>query len=322
MGFTAQILSLEEKKRMIDSIRLCLPLAAAEGLTGRLKDYRRRDINTGFGTIGTMKVYQSLDGVTFKGSLPKYLRGENITPISRAGVKAAIEKLETETGLNLSTAVVGSVEVGTSIILREKPAEYLQLFGDPAVFHKIIYTRGGYIETVLYSTPTGAFSFCAYDKSREMKAKRAPIPELFAGHNVLRLEYRIIRRRGIRAKLRRDLTAYDLFDYDTYRDLKDLFYKSYRNIPKTGRGVFIDTRQAITPARLEGLEAAQYRQTYRKEHNAMLQTFCEAGLITKKNLDRIRAMDRRQGRDYSISDKNPLIEELDGYIRTAAAYAG
>jgi hypothetical protein len=222
-------------------------------LTARLADYRRRDVNTGTGTIGAMRVYHNLDGVTIHGSLAKYLQGENMTTLSRAGVRAAIEKLETETDLDLAGAVVGSLEVGTSIILKERPGEYLRLFGDPPVYAKAVYSKAGFLETVAYGTPTGAFQFCAYDKTKEMTDKRQAIPELFSGRNVLRLEYRIIRRRGVRARFGRDLTAHDLFDYDTYRQLQGLFYRAYQAIPKTGRVCYIDKSKSMTPARLEQL---------------------------------------------------------------------
>jgi hypothetical protein len=316
--FTPQILGGTRRGEMIDAIRLHIPPGEAQGLTTRLNDFRRRDIHTGTGTIGTMRVYQNLDGVTIHGSLAKYLREENITPLSRAGVQEAIGKLERETGLNLSAAVLGSVEIGTSIVLKEKPAEYLRLFGDPAVYAKCVYSKSAFLESVSFGTSTGAFQFSVYDKGREMADKRQTIPRLFSGKNVLRLEYRIIRRRGIQAKFRRDLTAYDLYNYEVYRKLQGYFLEAYQAIPKTGRRVYIDTSKPMTPARLEQLQAEQYRQLFPLEYKAGLQALKETGALTEKNLERIRARDRRQGRDFAISDKSPLIAELDNYVSTAA----
>jgi hypothetical protein len=214
--------------------------------------------------------------------------------------------------------VVGSLEVGTSVILKERPAEYLRLFGDPPVYTKSVYSKAGFIETVSFGTPTGAYQFCAYDKGREMADKRQAIPLLFSGCNTLRLEYRIIRRRGIRARFRRDLTARDLFDYDTYRELQKLFYRAYKAIPKTGRVCYIDTSKPMTPARLEQLQAEQWRQTYPEKYNAGLQALRETGALTKKNIERIRAGARRRGQDFSMSEKSPLIAELDAHVYNAA----
>jgi hypothetical protein len=303
---------------MIDKTKLHIPLRAAQDLTARLTDYRRRDTNTGTGMLGAMRVDQNLDGITIQGSLAKYLQGENITPLSLAGIREAIEKLETETGLLLKggggEAVVRTVEVGTSVIVKEKPSEYLRLFGDPPVYKKSVHSKDGCLETVAYGTPTGAFQFSAYDKGREMAGKRQAVPPLFSGQNVLRLEYRIIRQRGIRARFRRDLTPYDLFDNDIYRKLQELFLREYEKIPKTGRVCFIDTSKQITPARLEELCAEQYRQLLPLKYNADLQVLREAGAVTDKNFRRIRRKDRQRCRDISISDKSLLIAELDALV--------
>ncbi len=138
----------------------------------------------------------------------------------------------------------------------------------------------------------------------------------------MRLEYRIIRRRGIRAKFGRDLTAYDLFNYEIYRKLQGLFLESYKAIPKNGRHVFIDTAKTITPAKFEELQAEQWRQSYPEEYNAYLQRLKESGAVTNKSLERIRARNRKQNKDYTISDTSPLIAELDSHVYNAAMYGG
>jgi hypothetical protein len=306
---------------LIDAIRLYIPRKAAQDLASRLKDFRRRDINTGQGKLDNMTISQNLDGVMIKGSIAKFLNGENCTPLTRQGVREAIEKLETETGLDLSAAVIGSAECGSTFILKENPAEYLRLFGFPPTYKKTDhYSTVGQLETVSFGTPTGSFQFCGYDKTREMKDKRRPLPPMFSGCNCLRLEHRIIKRRGIRAKFNRDLTAYDLFDYETYRQLQALFLEAYQAIPKTGRRVYIDTSRPVTPAELEKRQAEQYRQGDHAGYLVTLQKLREAGTLTEKNLERIRARDRQQGRDYSLSDTSPLIAELDSHVLNTALY--
>jgi hypothetical protein len=41
------------------------------------------------------------------------------------------------------------------------------------------------------------------------------------------------------------------------------------------------------------------------------QSFRESGALTNKNLERIRAAERRRDREYTVSDTSPLITELD-----------
>jgi hypothetical protein len=308
---------------MIDKIILRVPRTELQGLLPRLKEYRIMDVHTGAGRIGTMRVLHNMDCIRIRGSLPKYLRGQNVTPLTRHWIKDGIRKLEDETGLDLSRARVDSLEVGTTIILSHKPGEYLRLFGDlSAKFDKNSHSKAGELLTVSYGSSTGSFQFCAYDKGREMKDKREELPELYRGSNCLRLEYRIIKRQGIRGKFNRDLTAHDLFDYDVYGKLQSLFYEAYRRIPKMGRLVYVDTSKPLTPARLEELEAERYRQSFTEEYNHHVQILNESGCISKKNLQRIRARNRRNDRDYSLSDKNHLIAELDCLVQINCEMTG
>ncbi|MDR2632755.1 MAG: hypothetical protein LBC51_03915 [Treponema sp.] len=297
---------------MIDKIRLRVEGAKAD--TAHIKDWRRLDTHTGTGHLGNVKISQYLDGVGIIGSLAKYLNGENMTPLTRRGVETAIRKLETETGISLGAAIVTQIEVGKTCVVKRCPSEYIRLFGDPPRYGRHEYRRGGMVETVNYSTPHGSYSLCVYDKAAEMKGRGAKIPALFEACNCLRIEYGIDRRQGIKARFGHDLTAYDLFEYETYRRLQMLFLESYKAIPKTGRVVCLDKARQVTPAELEKQEAAAYREAHNDTHLAAIQTLKEAGAISDKNLERIRERDRRQRRDYTTSDVSPLIAELDGIL--------
>ena len=299
-------------------MRLKLPGTCGGTYRARLENYRRSDTSTG--NIGAMRVSHNLDGATVRGSIAKFLNEENVSPLSRATVRAAVEKLETALGTDLSRAVVCSVEFGMSVILKEKPAEYLRLFGDPPVYGKHEYSKGGVLETVLYGTPTGTYQFTAYNKGKEMADRRQMVPELFAGQNVLRLEWRVLRQRGIKAKFGHHLTAHDLYGYDTYQKLQGHFLDAYNAVPKMGRVVYVDKSGPVTLARLEELKAEAWRQSDTVGYKAFMQGLVRSRDLSAKNLERIRAKDRQLGRDFSVSDTSPLIAELDGHVRKAAVH--
>jgi hypothetical protein len=105
-----------------------------------------------------------------------------------------------------------------------------------------------------------------------------------------------------------------LYDHDTYRKLQALLLEHYKKIEKTGRIVFIDASKNTTPSMLEALEAEAFRQSHPKEYADTLQRAKEEGTITAKSLERIRASNRKRAKDYAISDKNPLIAELDAHL--------
>ena len=134
---------------------------------------------------------------------------------------------------------------------------------------------------------------------------------MFEGSNVLRLEYKIVRRRGIKAKFHRDLTAYDLFNPVVYQKLQSLFLEAYQTIPKFGRQFFIDTSENITPKKWDEILVEQYRHAFPNEYRHLLQSLRESGAVSDKSFERIRVTERKREREYRLIDKSPLIEELD-----------
>jgi hypothetical protein len=262
-----------------------------------------------------MGVFMGLDSIIIHGSLAKYLNSENVSNLTYLQVEEAILKLENDTGINLATAIVKMVECGVSIITNEQPAEYLKLFGYPARFTRREYATMTGVETVTYSTQTGSYQFSGYNKALEVqRKKKQEMPTMFEGVNILRFEYKIVRRRGIKAKFKRDLTAYDLFNPAVYRELQNLFIEAYQAVPKFGRQCHIETLEKVTPKVWIELLAEQYRQTFPKECLHLLKVLRESGALTDKNHERIRAANRAREQKYTFVDKSPLVAELDARV--------
>lgn len=270
-----------------------------------------------------MRILETLDGVTVSGSVAKYLNGENVTPITRATYELALSKLQDETGLDLRTAVLRRVDFGASVITARPPAEYLFNFGILPRYKQRVENGNVGIESITYHTRAGALRFCAYDKKREALDKGSVIPELYQGCHILRLEYRIVKRQGIKDKLGggADLSPLALVESETYRNLAGLFWKFYDSIPKTGRQVFLDGEKEYTPKEVTDILAEGYRQTAPQVYRAILQTLFERGRLSGKSWERIKAQERRNGQDFTFSDTNGLIAELDEKVR-ARAFGG
>lgn len=230
----------------------------------------------------------------------------------------AIQGLQSMTGLDLSKAVLVSVEVGTSVILEHSCSEYIRLFDYLPPYTRVIYGKSS-IESVEYYTRTGSHSFKAYDKIKEMQSKRQDIPELYKDTSVLRLEY-TIKRQGIKKKFNKDIILYDICDKSTYEALKALFYEFYRKIPKTGREIFLEKGGAVTPSNLEKLLAECFRQKCPEEYKDLIGRLEYAGMLTDKSKERIKAQERKNAKNYTFSDVNKLIVELDGKIDCRAVY--
>ena len=300
---------------MIDNVCLKIPKKGNEGIIDKLQDRWWRDTSTYSGHIQNMGVFINLDSIIIHGSLAKYYKGENIVELTFQQVKEAIKKLENETGINLESAIIKMIECGMSVITKEQPSEYMKLFGYPARYTRHEYATITGVETVTYSTQTGAYQFSMYNKILEVqRKKKQSIPALFNGVNILRLEYKIVRRRGIKDKFKRDLTAYDLLDLEIYQKLQNLFIEAYQAIPKFGWQCNIETKEKVTPKIFNELLAEQYRQTFPKEYLHFLKVLKESGALTDKNLERIRATNRAKEKKYQSIEKSPLITELDDLV--------
>jgi hypothetical protein len=280
----------------------------------------RSDVNTFRGKIRNMGIYKNLNCLIIYGSLAKYLQGENITPLNKEKVKQAIEKLEQDIGLNLNNSVVASAEFGTSIITKEKPFEYLGLFGYVNRLKRSEISERTGVETITYFSRTGSFEFVGYDKVKEMLDKKQDIPPLFAKSNVLRLEYRIRKKRGIEAKFKGGLSAYSLFDKEVYNKFQRLFFDTYKSIDKMGQLVYADKSKKITPAKFRILQAEQYRQSFPKDYRYFIQQLKASGKLSFKDLERIRAENHKWGNDIHILEQSTLIKELDALVYDRVMY--
>lgn len=304
---------------MIDKINFLIPIAdATEWKTQKcVNELHTPYADCYIGKVKNLEIRQNLVSVSIVGSLAKFYHGENMSVLQKHGyvdeVKESLEKLESETKINLSNAVVREIEIGTSEILKNPCADYLSLFGVLGGRYKILRIYGTELETVSYQTRTGFFEFYAYDKTKEMTDRRqgGKIPDEYKNKNVLRLELRIKGKQGIRSIFKRELKPYDLTDKEVYAELKNQFYEFYKSIPKMGREVFADKSKATKPQEIEKLCAEQFRQTNTDIYNNLV----SQSNLTDRNKKALQVQNKRNQSDSNISERNDLILELDEKIR-------
>jgi hypothetical protein len=174
------------------------------------------------------------------------------------------------------------------------------------------------LESVCYFTKSGAYEFKAYDKTQEMNdtGNEKRIPEVCQKQNVIRLEYKIKKRQGIKDKFGRDLNPYDLCDRTVYRKLRELFYDFYKSIPKVGRNMFINATTEITPQDLEKILASQFMQWNPDSFGAVVSQCRDKGILSDRNYRRVQQTERQYKNNCEVSERNDLILELDEKIRS------
>lgn len=264
---------------------------------------------------------QCIDRLVITANLPKILNGENINPLSRKQVKESCDFLESLLHIDLKTAIVRYVEVGTSIITKEPPGKYLSLFGDHSRLKRNHITQIGKTETVLYFSEKGSYSFSGYDKMAEVlsksKEKQMSVPLVYQGQNVLRLELKIKKSAAIRKKFGQDLYLHDLYDHDVYTKLKNLFHEWYLDIPKTGREVFFNAEYLLTCSDINNAQAMLHRQLLPDDNRILL--LAVKPQMTDYNFKRTKDLYRKDydetGYKQSVqSIRSDLIAELDSHI--------
>lgn len=184
---------------MIDKVTIWLDRVQMGGVAPKQivtfldEGYETTKIQTGevsvSGHIENLIIKVGDNGVSIIGSLPKYLHGNNIFS-NRGDTKQAINKLEDTLHINLSEALVTSLEFGTTFRMKHPVSSYIQRLGDiPRLERCNIDGRG----STLYYQHKGKQQpkvLCFYDKGAEIQCKGRILSNDLIEANLLRYELR------------------------------------------------------------------------------------------------------------------------------------
>lgn len=194
------------------------------------------------GNVGNLKVSLNRFQVKVKdGSLCKWYLGSNFQTMGRQDTERAIEQLSDTLHLPMSKAVVTRIDVAQNFCTKHPPEVYFNHLGLLKYATRLQEPNGVY-----YSQTGGRLAF--YDKNREQKTKREPIPELYEGRNVLRYEQRYTKRIARQLNVS-EVTGALLYDEAFYIDLLNRWRQNYKNIEKVNDVTFnferMKTRQML-----------------------------------------------------------------------------
>ena len=124
----------------------------------------------------------------------------------------------------MSKATVTRLDIAQNFITRYPPEVYLNHLGILKYATRLQEPNG------VYYSQTGG-RLCFYDKNREQKSHREPIPELYEGRNVLRYEQRYTNRIASQFKVS-EVTGAMLYDEAFYIGLLNRWKDVYKAIQK------------------------------------------------------------------------------------------
>lgn len=248
------------------------------------------------------------------GSLCKWYLGDNFKTMGRGDTQRAIEKLSDSLHLPMSKATVTRIDVAQNFILKHPPEVYINHLGLLKYATRLQEPSG------LYYQQTGG-RLCFYDKVKEQRNHREPIPDLYDGRNVLRYEQRYTNRiasqLGVQA-----VTGALLYDEAFYMTLLDRWKVTYRTIQKINdislNFKAMKTKQQLYKMGVLSLieEAGGLLPMYEQINEAQ-----KRGELTKKQAYDLRqaVQDASQIRE-GLTVPNEAIQELDKKVSEAVKF--
>lgn len=235
----------------------------------------------------------------YGGSLCKWMYGENYSTLTRRDTRLAIESLSDYLGADLKKAYITRFDIGINLVVNDTPHSYYKLFGPlkgvlPRVFDSSMY----------YTLYSGREVWNFYDKSAESRHSGLPVPPIFQGCNVMRIEQRYLKPSRL---LGSRIMAKTLYNEKFYIKLVETFKARYMEIEKINRHE-LDISQI---SGVKDLQEAAVRELIKGMGG--YNSFMERIKISQQRgqIDRERA---RQFRDYikklnSTSGKNVYVDE-------------
>lgn len=158
------------------------------------------------------------------GSLCKWHLGDNFQTLGRGDTQRAIESLSDALHIPMNKATVTRLDIAQNFITRYPPEVYLSHLGILKYATRLQEPNG------IYYSQTGG-RLCFYDKNREQRNNKEPIPELYEGRNVLRYEQRYTNRIASQLKVG-EITGAMLYNDAFYIALLKRWKDTYKAIQK------------------------------------------------------------------------------------------
>lgn len=147
------------------------------------------------GHLGNMLVTAKEHGLFIKGSIPKYLQGDNIRTSDYEGVLMAFEKLSDNLKIrpdDLKKAKVNRLDMAATLKVNQLETDYFQHLGSKPRYYR--YEQGStvYYNSTALRRENQRTKEVFYSKTKEMEKANKPILKDFRKANLFRYETRIL----------------------------------------------------------------------------------------------------------------------------------
>lgn len=176
------------------------------------------------GTLNNLKCIYSERGIRVFGSLCKYNYGYNFNTLSKRETSNTIGRLTDQLGFDIYKAKCSRIDFSTNFNMIHNVTKYYPYLLLLSRFKRHIQPDS------LYYNQAGK-NLVFYDKIKEAKAKRVPIPNKYKGTNLLRYELRL-KSQEIKKQFNRVILLEDLASDEVYNHLVKVWESYYNAIDK------------------------------------------------------------------------------------------
>ncbi|HXD93890.1 MAG TPA: phage/plasmid replication protein [Bacteroidia bacterium] len=263
------------------------------------------------GDLGSLSVLLSESGVSIKGSLSKYYKGNNMHTLTFKEIEDAFVKIGSALGIPIEKAKVRRLDITENYVVDYPVSNYFPYMGGMTYYDRLQMNNGIYYNgnkrTVLF-----------YDKVHERKLKKEPVLDCYLNKNVFRYELRFMNRLGGQFS-KPALLVSDLLDKAFFRGLLIIYINQYQGIYKHKSVLHYSKLKISNRAefwqqiKLLGVESvggeAMLLQTIRQGNK-------DKAFKNKMVAHRIMNDIRNIYQASTLSTSNSLIDELDIKIET------
>ena len=267
------------------------------------------------GDLNGLKISLNTNQLKVKdGSLCKWFLGDNFKTMGRSDTQKAIEKLSDILHLPMDKASVTRLDVAQNFITMHPPEVYFNHLGELRYTERLLQPSGLYYKG-------SNLSLCFYDKNKEQKSHRRPIPDLYQNRNVLRYEQRYTSRVASQMGVS-EVTGALLYDEAFYQEVLNKWRAKYEAIQKVNdislNFEAMKTKQqlykmgVLSIVQMAGGAMKMYEQIREAQNQ---------GKLTKKQAFDLRktvkdALEVREG----LTVQNEAIKELNKKVAEAIKY--
>lgn len=264
-----------------------------------------------YGNLGNWKIRMSESRLTVKGSLCKFIMGNQFDLMLPGDVNCGIAKLSEILGVPMEKAHIRRLDIARNIKTEYKPELYWPYLSKLGRFARLEQDNGLYFRTVMCEL---AF----YDKIREMKRKKAVIPLRFRESRLLRYELRF--KKDVAKQLNvASVTGATLMEESFYSRMEEEWEQRYYSIVKVrdGGGVPEDVSNPR-----EFQKFLEYAGIQKLGGETKVRDLIDRGRKQGKwspvQASRMRQHLKTLAKSPSLTTESPLMIELDNKVRAVA----